>query len=176
MRFLEFSVFVLVIIAIIGWFTCVAVVPAGSVGVMDTFGSVSNDIMQPGLHLKNPFTSVIMFSTQTQKYRDTGSPGDTDVATITAISNEGLTITMGIAVNYHIDPSMAPNLYKTVGRDYESIVMKPPIHSVPRDIISKYDVKTLYSSTQGGTDLTESEKNRAKIEQELYNEIYRFCV
>ena len=137
-------------------------VPAGSVGIQDTFGSVSGDLLQPGLHIKSPFTGVTMMSTRTSKYMDYGS---SDTATITALSNDGLSTTMGIAVNYHINPTKAIDLYKNVGVDYSNVVMVNPIHSVPRDLISKYDTKTLYSaSKEGSTD-------RAKLEQELYDGI-----
>ena len=137
-------------------------VPAGSVGVQDTFGSVSSDLLQPGLHIKSPFTEVTMMSTRTSKYMDYGT---SDIATITALSNDGLSTTMGIAVNYHINPTKAIDLYKNVGVDYSNVVMVNPIHSVPRDLISKYDTKTLYSaSKEGSTD-------RAKLEQELYDGI-----
>jgi regulator of protease activity HflC (stomatin/prohibitin superfamily) len=140
----------------------IVVVPAGNVGVRDTFGVVDNEVFPPGLHLKNPFTNVVMFSGKTQKYYDPGTGGANDVATITAISNDALTITMGIAMNYHIDPGQAPELYKTVGENYPDIIIKPPVHSVPRDVISKYDVKTLYSASRSADN-----PDRAKIEQEL---------
>ena len=137
-------------------------VPAGNAGIQDTFGSVSSDLLQPGLHIKSPFTSVIMVSTKTQKYNDYGS---SDVATITALSNDGLSTTMGIAVNYHLNPDKVVELYKNVGTDYSNVVMVNPIHSVPRDLISKYDTKTLYSaSMEGSTD-------RAELEQELFTGI-----
>ena len=155
-----FAVIVIIVLFVGGAF--IAIVPAGTVGVKDTFGQVDADVFQPGLHFKNPFTGVIKFSTQTQKYYDPGTSGDNDVATITALSNEGLTITMGVAMNYHIDPIYAPQIYKTVGVNYQSIVMKPPVHSVPRDLISRYDFKTLYSAGAAADNPT-----RAKIEQEL---------
>jgi len=140
----------------------IVVVPAGHVGVRDTFGVVDPEVFPPGLHLKNPFTDVILFSTKTQKYYDSGTIGSNDVATITAISNDALTISMGIAMNYHLDPQKAPELYKTVGESYPNIIIKPPVHSVPRDVISKYDVKTLYSASRSADN-----PDRAKIEQEL---------
>jgi len=139
-----------------------AVVPAGNVGVTDTFGVVGDNVLQPGLHLKLPWTNVYMFSGQTQKYIDYDQ---SDVATITALSNEGLSVSMGIAVNYHLDTSKANNVYKKVGTNYKNIVMVNPIHSVPRDIISRYDAKTLYSAAQVGS------PDRAKIENELYTGI-----
>lgn len=160
------SVFLLVVVAIVGLFLFVifftASVPAGAVGIQDTFGSVSDKVLQPGFHIKGPFTSIVPMSTRTQKYMDYGTQ---DVATITALSNEGLSVSMGVAVNYHINPEKAVELYKKVGPGYESVIMVNPIHSVPRDLISKYDAKTLYSAAiQGSPD-------RAIIERELYEGI-----
>ena len=153
------AIIILIIMALMGCFTTI---PAGNVGVSDTFGVVSNDVYQPGLHFKFPWTHVAMMSGQTQKYMDYGSG---DVATITALSNEGLSVSMAIAVNYHLDTTKATEVYKRVGPNYQSIVMVNPIHAVPRDIISKYDVKTLYSASQPGS------ADRAKIENELYTGI-----
>lgn len=143
----------------LGLFTSV---PAGNVGVADTFGVVDENPWQPGLHIKAPWTGVTMFSGKTEKYMDYGT---SDVATITALSNEGLSVSMGIAVNYHLDTTKAPEVYRKIGPNYQSVVMVNPIHSVPRDIISKYDAKTLYSASIPGS------PDRAKIESELYNGI-----
>lgn len=141
------------------FFGLLVTVPAGNVGVVDTFGSVDSVPLQPGLHIKAPWANVIMFSTQTLKYTE----GSNDVATVSALSNEGLTVSMGVALNYHIVGDRAPEIYKTIGTDYKSIVMLNPIHAVPRDIISKYDAKTLYSAMQ-----SDNNPDRVKIENELY--------
>ena len=141
---------------------CFFTVPAGNVGVIDTFGVVDDNVAQPGLHIKFPWAGVTSLSGQTQKYMDYGN---TDTATITALSNEGLSVSMAIAVNYHLDTTKATEVYKRVGPAYQNIVMVNPIHAVPRDIISKYDAKTLYSASQPGS------ADRAKIENELYEGI-----
>lgn len=156
---------VVAIIAAIGVLivtTMLTIVPAGSVGVKDTFGVVDTEVFQSGLYLKSPFTDVIPMSTQSKKYIDYGS---SDVATIVALSNDGLSTTMGIAVNYHLNPALISKLYKNVGVGYEAVAMVNPIHSVPRDLISKYDTKTLYSASVAGS------TDRAKLEQELYSGI-----
>lgn len=137
-------------------------VPAGNIGIQDTFGSVSDNTLDPGFHMKGPFTAIHMMSTRTQKYMDYGTQ---DKATIVALSHDGMSTTMGIAVNYHINPAKAVELYKNVGMDYSNVVMVNPIHSVPRDLISKYDTKTLYSASQEGS------TDRAKIENELFSGI-----
>jgi regulator of protease activity HflC (stomatin/prohibitin superfamily) len=138
------------------------VVDAGNVAVQKTFGIVDENVLDPGLHVKNPFTEIIPMSIRTLKYTDYDKD---DKATITALSHDGLQTTMGIAVNYHLVPSKVPEIYKQVGTDYENVVMVNPIHSVPRDLISKYDTKTLYSASQEGS------TDRAKLEQELYEGI-----
>jgi len=140
----------------------VVTVDAGSIGIQNTFGVVDEKVLQPGLSVKNPFTNVIPMSTRTQKYMDYGK---SDVATITALSNDGLETSMGIAVNYRLNPSMASQLYMRVGTNYDSIIMVNPVHSVPRDLISKYDTKTLYSASVEGS------SDRAKLERELYTAI-----
>jgi regulator of protease activity HflC (stomatin/prohibitin superfamily) len=155
-------IFTLILVGIVIWGFFVATVPAGAVGIQDTFGSVHADTLSPGFHFKSPFTSVNMMSTRTMKYIDYGT---SDKATIVALSNDGMQTTMGIAVNYHINPSRAVELYKNVGMGYQDVVMVNPIHSVPRDLISKYPTQTLYSaSREGSTD-------RAKLEQELFEGI-----
>jgi regulator of protease activity HflC (stomatin/prohibitin superfamily) len=153
------AIVIIVLSVILGLFV---VVPAGNVGVTDTFGVVGDDELQPGLHFKLPWTNVYMFSGQVQKYMDYGN---SDVATITALSNEGLSVSMGVAVNYHLDTSKASEVYKKVGMNYQNVVMVNPIHSVPRDIIASVDAKTLYSAAQAGS------PDRIKIESELYNGI-----
>jgi prohibitin 1 len=153
---------VLLVIAIIVWTTMVTVVPAGYVGVKNTFGNVDKTLLPSGIHLKLPYTMVIPMSIQTQKYMDYGT---SDVATIQGLSNEGLPVSMGIAVNYHLDPSKAADVYVSVGEKYENIILVNPIHSVPRDVIAQYDVKTLYSASAPGS------ADRVKVESQLFDGI-----
>lgn len=162
-RFLKLG-FILMVAGILFMFipNMYVVVDAGTAGVPKTFGVVEDRIMEPGLHLKSPFTEVIPMSTRTQKYLDYGTA---DKATIVALSNDGLQTTMGIAINFHLNPSKITELYKVVGTDYQGTVMVNPIHSVPRDLISSHDTKTLYSASQEGT------TDRAKLEAELFTGI-----
>jgi len=149
-------VFIVLMFAGMFWTT----VPAGYVGIQDTFGSVSDDTLQPGFHFKGPFTNVIPMSVQTQKYMDYG--GTADVATITGLSNEGLPVTMGVAVNYRLNPDKAVAIYKQVGTGYSEVILVNPVHAVPRDVIAQNDVKTLYSAGTAGS------PDRVKIEQQLF--------
>jgi prohibitin 1 len=154
--------FLFAVVIMFLWMMCIAVIPAGNIGVKDTFGVVDKEVYQSGIYLKSPFTSVKMMSIRTQKYMDYGKD---DTAKITALSNDGLQTTMEIAVNYHLSAPKAADMYKSVGENYPDVVMVNPIHAVPRDLISKYDTKTLYSASSTGS------SDRAKLETELFNGI-----
>jgi regulator of protease activity HflC (stomatin/prohibitin superfamily) len=48
----------------------ITVVPAGYVGVVDSFGLVSPQALKPGLSFKNPLSQVVKFSTRTQETKN----------------------------------------------------------------------------------------------------------
>ena len=50
---------VVALVAILAALTCVAIIPAGHIGVSDTFGVVSSDLISPGFYFKGPFTAYV---------------------------------------------------------------------------------------------------------------------
>ncbi len=124
----------LFVILIIG--APITVVPAGHVGVKDFFGSVSSSVLTPGVHLVLPFTRVIKMSIQTQEVKETAE----------VPSKEGLVMDLEGSLLYRLDPTKAADMYKTVGKDYQEIVVHPQIRSAIREITASYDAKALYSS------------------------------
>lgn len=114
----------------------IKVIPAGHVGVKNFLGSVSSDILSPGVHLVFPFTRVIPFSIQTQELKETAE----------VPSQEGLTMDLECSLLYRLDPTKAADIYKTVGSDYAHIVVEPQIRSALREITASYEAKALYSA------------------------------
>lgn len=112
------------------------VVPAGDVGVKDFFGNVSTSILPAGVHVVIPFTKVVKMSIKTQEIKETAE----------VPSKEGLMMDLEASVLYRLDPSKAPEIYRTVGRDYASIAVLPQIRSALREITASYEAKDLYSS------------------------------
>jgi prohibitin 1 len=123
------------------------VVPAGDVGVKDFFGNVSASILPAGVHVVMPFTKVVKMSIKTQEIKETAE----------VPSKEGLIMDLEASVLYRLDPSKAPEIYRTVGRDYASIAVLPQIRSALREITASYEAKDLYSS------------QREKIASEIYD-------
>jgi regulator of protease activity HflC (stomatin/prohibitin superfamily) len=140
---------IVVMLGIILLFTLFTTIPAGNVGIKDTFGSVGDEVFQPGLHMKNPFTSVQKMNIQTLQLSET-----TDTP-----SKEGLVVSSDITVLYHLEPTSAVKMYKEVGMDFGKVVVEPQIRSTMREITAKYEVKELYTN------------GRAIIENDIYNTI-----
>jgi regulator of protease activity HflC (stomatin/prohibitin superfamily) len=115
---------------------CFTVVPAGHVGVVDFFGSVAPMSLKAGINMRNPLAHIAKMSIKTQELKEA-----MDVP-----SKEGLTVGLEISALFHLDPERAPEVYKTIGPDYEGIILQPQFRSVARGVTATYDAKALYTS------------------------------
>jgi prohibitin 1 len=125
---------ILVVLLIIGG--PIKVVPAGHVGVKDLFGRVSPNPLHAGVNLVLPFTRVVKMSVQTQEVKETAE----------VPSKEGLMMELEGSLLYRLDPEKAAEMYRTVGRTYQDVVVFPQIRSAIREVTASYDAKALYSA------------------------------
>ena len=51
-----------------------------------------------------------------------------------------------VSLLYRLDPAHAPEVYRNIGREYESVVVEPQIRSAIREITASYEAKALYSA------------------------------
>jgi regulator of protease activity HflC (stomatin/prohibitin superfamily) len=112
------------------------VIPAGHVGVVDFFGTVSPVTLKAGINLVNPLARVFKFSVKTQEIKET-----MDVP-----SKEGLTVQLELSALFHLDPDKAAEVYKSIGPDYIEIILEPQFRSVARGVTAGYEAKALYTS------------------------------
>lgn len=125
------------------------VVPAGHVGVVDVFGNVNMQERKSGINLVNPFARLIIMDVQTQEEKES----------MPVPSKEGLTLNIEISILYRLSPDKAAIIYKTVGADYDDVVVKPQFRSATREATVFYEAKALYTS--GRDEIT------AKIQADL---------
>jgi regulator of protease activity HflC (stomatin/prohibitin superfamily) len=99
--------------------------------------------------LKIPFSRVIPFSTRTQEYTMTARQNEGQIQgddSIAALTKEGLQVKLDITVLYHLEKNKAVEIYKTIGRDYESKIIRPAIRSSIREVVAQYQAEALYST------------------------------
>jgi len=127
------------------------VIQAGSVGVVKIFGKVNATPLYEGINVRNPFAEIIKMNIKTQERREE----------MRVPSKEGLTIGLEASIIYHLDGSMAPEVYKTIGReeDYVRKILLPNFRSVIRGITAQYEAKALYTDMR--------EEVALKIQQQL---------
>ena len=130
------AILLLIVVVLVAIGGPIAVVPAGHVGVKDFFGSVSPNVLPPGVHLIVPFTRVHKMSVRTEELKETAE----------VPSKEGLMMDLEGSVLYRLDPAKAAEVYKTVGANFAEVIVIPQVRSAIREITASYDAKALYSS------------------------------
>ena len=125
-----------VLFALLALARCLTVIPAGNVGIVDFFGTVSPNSLRAGINFVNPFARIVKMTIKTQEMKET-----MDVP-----SKEGLTVKLEISVLYHLNPDKAADVYKTVGEDYVPVILEPQFRSVTRGVTAMYEAKALYTS------------------------------
>ena len=128
--------FVGVVLSVAALFFCLSVVPAGHVGVVDFFGKVSARTLKAGINLVNPLARIIKMSVKTQETR----------AVMEVPSKEGLSVQLEVSLIYHLDPEKAAEVYRTVGRNFEPVLLEPQFRSVSRGVTAGFEAKALYTS------------------------------
>lgn len=115
---------------------CFVIINPGEVGVVNIFGTVNDQPLQAGIHIVTPFiTGIIPFDVKTQ----------VDTYQAQVLTAEGLSCACDMSLNYRIDPSKVPEIYKTIGLGYKDVIIDPEVRSAIRDVIATYDAKSIYS-------------------------------
>ena len=130
---LIFAVLGLVVGAAVG---SLRVVPAGHVGVVDFFGTVSPVALKSGLNMVNPLAKVIPMSIRTLE----------DKENMSVPSKEGLTVDLEISALFHLSPEKAVDVYKTVGPEYTEVLFVPQFRAAARGVTGGSEAKALYTS------------------------------
>ena len=124
------SIIGVVVIGIIILIASITTVPTGYVGVKTRFGQVQDDVIQEGFNLKAPFIeSIVKIDCRTQKYEIATEASSKDLQKISNLK---------VVVNYNVDKNNANNLYKEVGKDYQTVLIEPAILESIKQGISQY--------------------------------------
>ena len=125
------GVIIIVISIIAGSF---ATIPAGHRGVVIRFSAVTGTILNEGLHLKVPFLdSVVKMSVQTEKYETGAASASRDLQDVNTT----------IALNWRLDPSMAAEVYRTLGLEFINRIAAPAVQETIKQVTAKYIAEDL---------------------------------
>ena len=115
-----------------------AKVDAGHVGIVDHFGSVKDEALQPGFHLTHFFEKVVQVDARTQK----------GTVELEAFSSDIQQVVIKEGINYNISASMAGTLYKTVGTHYADTLIYPRLLENTKAVIGNYTAEALIANRE----------------------------
>jgi len=116
---------------IFGSFTTI---PAGHRGVVIRFSAITGKILDEGLQAKLPFLdSVVIMSVQTEKYETGAASASRDLQDVNTT----------IALNWRLDPSMAAEIYRTLGLEYINRIAAPAVQETIKQVTAKYIAEDL---------------------------------
>ena len=125
------------------------VIESGKVGVQSLFGKVDNNVLESGLRMVNPLVDVKEFDIRTQNYtmsavtNEGQKSGDDAIRVLTA---DGLEVIIDLSVLYRVKTAEAPKILKTIGQDFENIIVRPMARTRIRDNAVAYEAVALFST------------------------------
>lgn len=109
--------------------SCLAIVPAGHVGVPVLFGKVKQEVLKEGLSVINPLYEVVKMDCRIMKHE-----GKYDAA-----SKDMQNVHVTMALNFRIIPEKAPFIYQKVGTSYGPIIIDPAAQEVLKAVTALHN-------------------------------------
>lgn len=119
-------------------------IESGEVGLRVRFGKLVDTNLSEGLNLKLPFVErIVKVNIKVQK---------SEIET-TSASKDLQDVKTKLAVNFRVNEEEAVNLYKTIGNDYEEIILVPAVEESIKSVISKYNAEELITKRNEVSDV-----------------------
>ncbi|HEV2103357.1 MAG TPA: prohibitin family protein [Candidatus Acidoferrum sp.] len=126
------------IFALIFFFSSVVSIPTGHVGVLTLFGRVTGETLNEGIHVINPLKAVDKLSVQTQSVKESAN----------VPSNEGLILALDTSLLFHLDRTMAAEVFQKVGANYAEKIIEPTLRAAIRASTSSHTANALYTNAR----------------------------
>ncbi len=114
-----------------------AVVPAGNIGVMTTFGDARDELYEPGLHFRWPVAQTMnLMNVQIQKGDGAGEAASRDLQSVHT----------RIAINYHLEKGYAVKAYKEIGPTIDVVadrIIVPAAHESVKAVTARFTAEEL---------------------------------
>lgn len=111
-----------------------AIVPAGSRGVITTFGKISPEVLDEGIHFRIPIAQTVhLMDVRIQKGEGSGDAASRDLQQVHAT----------VALNYHIDPREAASVFRDLGQTIGDRIIVPAVQEAVKAATAQYTAEEL---------------------------------
>ena len=102
------------------------VIEDGEVGVSKSFGSIADEPVGQGVALQFPVVrTVTAWNVKLQEIKEKAN----------VPSSEGLIVGLDTSLLFRVTPDGAPQIRKTVGRNYHEVLVIPYLRNAVRDVV-----------------------------------------
>lgn len=131
---LRYGAIAVAVIAVLTFLAPFAIVPAGSRGVITTFGKVSPEVLDEGLHFRIPIAQTVhLVDVRIQKGEGSGDAASRDMQSVHTT----------VALNYHIDPGEAANVFRDIGQSVGDRIIIPATQEAVKAATAQYTAEEL---------------------------------
>lgn len=135
-RILKWIVIIVLLLVVVPMVAPFAVVPAGSRGVITTFGKVDPEVLDEGLHFRIPIAQTVhLVDVRIQKTEGQGEAASKDMQSVHT----------AVALNYHINPKEAANVFRDIGQLVSERIILPAVHEAVKAATAQYTAEELVS-------------------------------
>ena len=142
----------LVAAAITMFLACSSTVPTGHTGILTTFGKVEDVSLGNGLNFHKPWQNIVTMTNKEQNFTEAN----------VSFSKDLQEVTYTYTVKYSLLPNAAPNIYKTVGENYFTILIKPQVNNAVKVAFGKREAE-------------EMTENRSAIQSEINDSVAAYA-
>ena len=114
-------------------------VPAGSRGVVLTWGAVSNKVLGEGIHFITPIAQHVRII-DVQEHKET--------AEASAASRDLQSVESTVALNYYLDPEKIDVLWQKIGSEYSERIIDPALQEAVKAATAKYTAEELITKRE----------------------------
>jgi prohibitin 1 len=126
---------IVALVLVIFFFSAVARVESGNVGVLTLFGRVTGEVLPEGIHVVSPFKTNNEMSIRTQEIKESAS----------VPSSEGLVMNLDTSLIFHVDPTKASDVYQKIGPNYQTVLIEPNLRAAIREATASHSANALYT-------------------------------
>ena len=117
-------------------FSSCAIVRPGEVGVRQKLGRLKGNIIDPGLALINPLTTILVKIPTRTVNRE---------VKLNLPSKEGLNVSSQISILYHVKQEKAVDIINEVGANFERVLILSTFRSASADVCAQFFAKDMHS-------------------------------
>lgn len=98
-------------------------VPAGSTGILTTYGKVEDTALSPGMHFKQPWQRIVIMDNRIQTMRIASGVKDATTSDSAETKDQQLVPTFEFEIQYQLNADMSYIVYSNYGTDYQKTLV-----------------------------------------------------